>query len=109
MLGLALVLAACAAGTPRVPADPAVTARLDELLPHPCNAGAAELLTGAGIAAARFGRAHWDREYRSGNDGSTLTGYSLWLRLDDQPGYLVAVVDRFCRGDRLYTQGGAQI
>ena len=108
-LALLLGLAGCAAGTPRVPADPAVTARLDGLLPHPCNAGAAELLTGAGIAPARLTRAHWDREYRAGNDSSTLTGHTLWLRIDDQLGYVVVVVDRFCRGDRLYTHGGARI
>jgi hypothetical protein len=108
-LVLVLGLAGCAAGTPRVPADPAVTARLHELLPHSCNAGAAELLTGAGIDPARLTRAHWDREIRAGNDSSTLTGYSLWLRIDDQQGYVVVVVDRFCRGQYLYTRGGARI
>ena len=108
-LALLLGLAGCTTGTPRVPADPAVTVRLDELLPHPCNAGAAELLTGAGIAPARLTRAFWDPEYRAGNESRHLVGYRLWLRIDAQLGYVVVVVDRFCRGDRLYTHGGARL
>ena len=103
-------LSACAGlDAPKEEADdPAYRARIDQLAQHWCNARVAGAVEGAGVPADAITQLYYTKELDSTND--RIIRYTAWMRLRDQPGYLVVDADAMtCRPMQIYTRFGAQV
>ncbi|MGQ9368278.1 hypothetical protein [Azospirillum sp. ST 5-10] len=104
-----LVAGACSGLQPpaRATPDPGATAALNRLAPHRCTGTTASTLAGARIPTARVQSIN----YVAHLDGYSerVLGYSAWVRLTDQPGFVVVSLDANCAPRQIYTRGGAHV
>ncbi|WP_207476729.1 hypothetical protein [Arenibaculum pallidiluteum] len=104
----ALALAACAALPPQPPAPPDMAARVAAFPAHQCSQATARVLTGAGLSAAQVRQVFYE-PIVSGGIAHRVIGHLAWVRVQDQPGYLVADMDTDCRMRTVFTRDGMRI
>jgi hypothetical protein len=107
MLAVVLVMSACVGQPPRLEEPSQVTiSTLNRINSHPCTPTVASALDAYRVPSESI-RDFFYTQRLSGE--SRLLGYTAWMHLTDQPGYLVVDVDRSCQFEQAYTRGGANL
>jgi hypothetical protein len=107
MLAVVFAVSACAGVPPRLEAPSQATAStLNRLNGHPCTPTVASALDAYRVPPESIRDFFYTQRF-SGE--SRLIGYTAWMHLTGQPGYLVVDVDRSCQFEQAYTRGGANL
>ncbi|HSK42201.1 MAG TPA: hypothetical protein VK943_20715 [Arenibaculum sp.] len=106
---IAFTTTACA--TPPQAAGPSAQAVsvLESRGAHTCTPAIASALADEGIDPSSVTNVSISDERREPGTTDDVLAYIAWMRLEGQPGHLVASLDGFCRVRDVYTRGGAQV
>lgn len=104
-----LTTAACAAPTRTTGPSAQAVSLLENRGARICTPAIASALADEGIAPSSITSVNVTDERTDTARTDNVLAYDAWMRLEDQPGYLVVTLDDFCRVRQVYTRGGAEV